>query len=517
MRVHCLSLIDIQGSTRRTEEGYLDGIATLCRVGVLRFRANEIDPYTDEPNRVVNVLWPENSVFHHETMQSARMQPVTLKHPEGGLVNKYNFKALSVGNIGESVYALDDYHLAANVRITDAEAVSEIESGTQEASIGCWLDIIKQQGIFDGQPYEYSVIGPISINHLAVVESGRAGSTVRILNNNGGQELTPEEIKALFQEVITSPEYQAELAKILTANMSSSDADDDAADDKSDDDTTSDAGSDDSDTAPEINTEVVIEQLTSTATDRVIAMLDKRQADADAQAAEEARAQELADAKAQAEAAEAAKTDAEAKLADAEAQAAAATKALEDAQADASDDTSSDDDSNDDDASASADGSDTKAHDTNDVEPAQDADADNSDDAGSDDDDATDSDDATTTADKDQDAVLTMNADQIARERTELIVNTMPLISNDINPHDLTNREIVIAALGNQVSNPDDRSDEYLEGQLDFVLNARKSAEEQRVRIMNENRTGNAGSVQGSMTLERDFLKLRQRKTKSND
>ena len=150
-----------------------------------------------EGSGLVNVFFPEDSVFSPSTLDSAQMKPVTLGHPEG-FVNTENYNDVSVGHLGNDIYPFDDM-LSGSVMITKKDAIESVEGGIEETSIGYYVNVIKESGDFNGVSYDYRVTGPIEINHLAIVEDGRSGKTVRIYNEKGS-EMKLEELESTLEK-----------------------------------------------------------------------------------------------------------------------------------------------------------------------------------------------------------------------------------------------------------------------------------------------------------------------------
>ena len=67
---------------RRTREGYLRADAALVRASIHPFTGSELPVLPEiDPDKQYGVLIDDNVVFAPETIDSARMKPVTLGHP----------------------------------------------------------------------------------------------------------------------------------------------------------------------------------------------------------------------------------------------------------------------------------------------------------------------------------------------------------------------------------------------------------------------------------------------------
>ena len=117
-------------------------------------------------------------VFREDTVLSARAKPVTDGHPPVPVV------ASNITQYGRGMSHMDSVQeedtLKVTLTVTDAALIERIKSGQQrEISIGFLSDIVSEKGNYQGEDYEF-VQRNMEINHIAIVERGRAGSTVAI-------------------------------------------------------------------------------------------------------------------------------------------------------------------------------------------------------------------------------------------------------------------------------------------------------------------------------------------------
>lgn len=124
------------------------------------------------------------------TVKSADNKPVTDDHPEE-FVNQSNAKKYMKGFTASNAH-VDNDTLRVDMTITDADLINEINQGKQELSIGFETEIVPQKGEYKGSVYD-SVQKNIQINHVAVVERGRAGHSVRLVGDSA--EMVDEDIK----------------------------------------------------------------------------------------------------------------------------------------------------------------------------------------------------------------------------------------------------------------------------------------------------------------------------------
>jgi hypothetical protein len=122
-------------------------------------------------------------------MDTIKMIPITMHHPEEGYVDASVASREAIGITGESVEENGDMVLA-NLVIFDEAAVRAIRNKEIcELSLGYTSDIEQTSGEHEGMPFD-CVQRNIRYNHLSVVERGRAGSRVRIVTDSLGDYMT---------------------------------------------------------------------------------------------------------------------------------------------------------------------------------------------------------------------------------------------------------------------------------------------------------------------------------------
>ena len=191
-----------------TPEGYLKGVAGLIRPGVLPFVGSELGLDNDD---IYGVYFPQDVVFSEDTKASAALKPVTNDHPtDSEWVSAANYHDISVGHIGDDFHSLDNA-LAAGILVTDQTTIDEIDRGKKETSIGFDVNLVAENGQIGGDRYQYRVLNPLNINHLAVVAAGRAGPTVRIMNERIAMTDEEQKLFNAMSERVARLENQAAL------------------------------------------------------------------------------------------------------------------------------------------------------------------------------------------------------------------------------------------------------------------------------------------------------------------
>lgn len=157
------------GKYTETPEGYLHGEFPITRPGVF--------PYMRNGGSVSQVAKLPDEVFSKETIESANNKPLTNDHPNVG-VDVRNFKALSVGMTDGDAH-VEDNKLVVGATITDPDMIAQVKSGKRELSIGFNADVPTESGEYGGAQYDAAQRN-IKINHIAIVDRGRAGHGISI-------------------------------------------------------------------------------------------------------------------------------------------------------------------------------------------------------------------------------------------------------------------------------------------------------------------------------------------------
>ena len=347
------------GTRRRTPEGYLRAQAALIRTGVLQFLGAELGLTGQDAQRRHGVLFGRDTVFDQRTLNSVHLKPVTFGHPSQD-VTPQNHSVLAVGHLGDDVQEIEGGRLGTSMLLTSPAAITAVEQGVEETSIGFYSKIVPEAGESGGEPFSFKLSGPLQVNHLAIVGAGRAGPTVRIFNEE--RPMTDEELKKLVNEAVSAALPGQEQSK---------------------------KGGKDSAASP-----VDVEKLAG----EIVSRFENAMAEANKANVER-------------------------------------------------------------------------------TSPGGEA-----------------------TDDSEKDVTA------LAAVRADLIINAKPLLPKDADPKTMSDREIIVAALGDSVKGPETRTDDYLRGQLDSLVASRARAADERTKLTNSGQTGGAVQPVGG-----NFLELRAR------
>ena len=160
----------------RTDAGYLIASANITRTGVFTY-------FDADGNKIREYRSPDE-VFNEDSLKSFEDAPLTNDHPPVSLDVK-NTKDFQRGNVRNVRKDEDGEHVAANVRITDEEAIGAVEAGKVELSCGYTCDVIFEPGVSpDGIKFDARQTN-IRGNHVAIVDRGRAGPTASLRLDSG--------------------------------------------------------------------------------------------------------------------------------------------------------------------------------------------------------------------------------------------------------------------------------------------------------------------------------------------
>ena len=167
-----------------TDSGQMIVPCAIARTGSQIYSAGALGLTDVKPETPVTVMRDEADVFDEESLTSFRSVPVTIGHPKVDgkniSVTADNAAELQVGVL-EGIPARDDNKLTGTLVIARQDAIDSIEDGTQELSAGYTCDIEVVVGDNDETLYFQR---NIRANHIAIVDKGRAGSSVRIADDS---------------------------------------------------------------------------------------------------------------------------------------------------------------------------------------------------------------------------------------------------------------------------------------------------------------------------------------------
>jgi len=165
-----------ENSARRTGDGYLVASARVSRANNVQVYLGDEMGRSDMP--FVRVYRPASEVFSQDAMSSAAHKPMTNDHPSES-VSAETWKRDAIGQMGDEI-SKDGEFVRVPLIMMDAAAIKDYESGKRELSLGYTADIDWTAGVTDsGEQYD-AIQKNIRINHVALVDKGRANQEFRI-------------------------------------------------------------------------------------------------------------------------------------------------------------------------------------------------------------------------------------------------------------------------------------------------------------------------------------------------
>ena len=187
-----IALVD--GARSKTSAGFVTATARVARTGIQQYRGNELGLIDVD---VVNVWRPDTEVMEKSSMWSFAHKPITDNHPPE-LVDSTNVQKHFRGITGGEI-ARDGEFITVPLSLMDASLIDAVDSGKRELSAGYTCDIEFVDGVTpDGDTYN-AIQRNIRVNHIAVVDRGRAGHQCRL----GDASKTEKEVIDMSLQTIT--------------------------------------------------------------------------------------------------------------------------------------------------------------------------------------------------------------------------------------------------------------------------------------------------------------------------
>ena len=156
------------------------GDCNLTKVGVFPYMGRDISPELD-PDKVYFVYRPADELFSEQTLETVKDDIAFVNEHE--MLGSGFTKVDDYGLAGEAkdIYKNGEYLTAGKIKIYSEKTKEDIQRGKKELSLGYLCEYELSSGEFDGQHYD-AIQRNIRVNHVALVDRGRAGSDVRVLD-----------------------------------------------------------------------------------------------------------------------------------------------------------------------------------------------------------------------------------------------------------------------------------------------------------------------------------------------
>lgn len=163
------------GAMRETRDGYIVAQVRCARTGIQYYNGDEVG----RPDfGVVAIYRPEAEVFAADSLKSYVGRPLTDQHPPEPVTAK-NWKKYAAGDIGQEIMR-DGEYVSVPITMMDQAAIDSYKGGRKELSMGYTHNIEFVDGVAPcGTPYQ-GVSRNLRMNHIALVDKGRAGHECRV-------------------------------------------------------------------------------------------------------------------------------------------------------------------------------------------------------------------------------------------------------------------------------------------------------------------------------------------------
>jgi hypothetical protein len=192
------------------DNGYLSVPGRVARSGIQQYTAAELGLEDRPPDELINVYRPPEEVFKAASLASYDNADITVHHPEE-FVDAVTFRDVSVGHATSQGWQEGEF-VVVELLIKAQEAIDAINRGTAELSSGYSSEYLHKPCIApDGTPYEF-IQTDITINHIALCDSARAGHMARLFDSK------PQE-NTIMPQITLDSGARVEVADQATATL----------------------------------------------------------------------------------------------------------------------------------------------------------------------------------------------------------------------------------------------------------------------------------------------------------
>ena len=188
----------------------------LTKEGVFPYSGAQIG--LEPPDRIFKVYRPAEELQKAETLKSFELVPFINEH---AMLGDYGVPAESkgvLGVVGQNVKFNAPY-LTADIKIFGNKMKDLLERGKNNISAGYSFDLDNTSGNFNGENYD-CIQRNIRCNHIALVQEGRCGKDVRVLDKNDIiPDALPLNLNSGDKNMQISSEELSQLVKNLTERV----------------------------------------------------------------------------------------------------------------------------------------------------------------------------------------------------------------------------------------------------------------------------------------------------------
>jgi len=188
----------------------------ITKVGVFPYLGSSLGSEFEQ-DKIYMVYRPEEELKDPETINSFKLLPWTDDHPQKLLGNPQDgnedplLKGVA-GVTGEDVYFEDGY-LKSNIKTFSHDLSEKIKQGKKELSAGYKFVPLMQKGVYKG--IDYAIVQTnIRGNHLSLVDSGRSGADVSVLDKSDKEDKDMPDLEKAIEEDVSLSDIVKKLAEL---------------------------------------------------------------------------------------------------------------------------------------------------------------------------------------------------------------------------------------------------------------------------------------------------------------
>ena len=186
----------------------------ISKVGVFDYHGSSL-PDAPDPSRVYRVYRPAQELGAPSFLDSMRLIP---------WINDHEMLGEQIGGTPTDEYGVhgvvgqdsrfDGQYVRSNIKVYSSKMAADLRAGKKELSLGYRCRIDWTPGHFGGQRYD-CIQRDLRANHLALVEEGRMGPDVAVLDN-GQDRLTITADSLEFKKMPDKTPTEQTLADVMT-------------------------------------------------------------------------------------------------------------------------------------------------------------------------------------------------------------------------------------------------------------------------------------------------------------
>lgn len=167
----------------------------LSKVGVFPYLGRQISPKL-EPDRIYQVLRPEEELSSPETLESFKLIPLVDEHTMLGTKDgMQTAEEKGVHGVTGTNVEFKDGLITDDLKIFSETLKDEIKSGKKDLSVGYYCRYDLTPGEYQGQHYD-AIQRDVRVNHIALVDEGRMGKDVRVMD----EKITFDTLSEILQQ-----------------------------------------------------------------------------------------------------------------------------------------------------------------------------------------------------------------------------------------------------------------------------------------------------------------------------